>query len=106
MQQAIKHMQRVRYLSEQLRSFREDLSDMELPATAIQGLPKSCHGVAQSFDIRAVEDVTSDKVKHTLKREEERLKQDDTNEVACEARVRTSELLQTTATGQLQTFVT
>lgn len=85
---AMEYMQRVQYLGEQLRSLGEDLQDVELSAIAIQGLPKSYHGVARSFDICSMEDITPDKVQYALMREEERLKQDDATEAACKARVR------------------
>lgn len=90
-ERAIDYMQRVEYLGEQLRSLGESLEDAELAAIAIQGLPKAYYGVARSFDICALADVTPDKVRYALLREEERLNQCNTaDEAACNVKVRTT----------------
>lgn len=86
---ATDYMQRVESLGEELRALGETLDDAELAAIAIQGLPRAYHGVARSFDVCAMGDITVEKVRYALLREEQRQKQDEAaDEAACRAKVR------------------
>lgn len=99
---ATEYMQRVEYLGEQLRSLGESLEDAELAAIAIQGLPRTYRGVARSFDICAMADVTPEKIRYALIREEQRLKEDDsTDEAAYKAGIR---MTKASGTGQKGSF--
>lgn len=79
------YMHRLESLGEQLRSLGDSLEDPELAAIAIQGLPRSYYGVARSFDVCSMSDITPDKVKYALLQEEQRQKKDSADEAACRA---------------------
>lgn len=86
---ATQYMQRVESLSEQLRVLGDNLDDAEVASIAIQGLPRSYHGVARSFDVCSPSDLTPQKVRYALIREEQRLTANEsTDETAYQVKMR------------------
>lgn len=69
---ASQYMQRVEALGEQLRVLGDTVDDAEIASIAIQGLPRSYHGVARTFDVCPASDLTPEKVRYALLREEQR----------------------------------
>ncbi|XP_064475335.1 uncharacterized protein LOC135389199 [Ornithodoros turicata] len=69
---AVQYMQRVEALGEQLRALGEANEDAEIASIAIRGLPRGYHGVAQAFDVCALADLTTEKVRYALAQEENR----------------------------------
>lgn len=65
-------MQRIEYLTEQLRVQGESIACARVTSLAVQGLPKLCYSMARSFSICNPFHLTQERIKHAIVQEEQR----------------------------------